>query len=134
MSNHCQPISINNLYGILTINTTDSLSCVQPRQWYFFYDYGYKLLIRFINIAHLLSNSYVFKIYSTKNQEKTLVYDSTNTSIVNHEIQLDIKTEYSGVLLELISIRNPNIQQTSFVIDYAFRGNITHGKKQKSSI
>jgi hypothetical protein len=64
------------------------------------------------------------KIYSTKNKEKTLVYDSTNTSIVNNEIQLDIKTEYPGVWMELISIKNPNIQQTSFVIDYVFRGKI----------
>jgi hypothetical protein len=126
MFNHCQPISIDNLYGLLTINTTDSSSCIKPRQWYFFYDYGYTLLIRFINIAHLLSNSYIFKIYSTKNQEKTLVYDSTNISIVNNEIQFDIKTEYPGVLVELISIKNENIQQTSFTIDYAFRGKKTH--------
>lgn len=124
MFDHCQPISINNLYGLLTINTTDSSSCIKPRQWYFFYDYGYTLLIRFINIAYLLSNSYILKIYSTKNKEKTLVYDSTNTSIVNNEIQLDIKTEYPGVWMELISIKNPNIQQTSFVIDYVFRGKI----------
>jgi hypothetical protein len=122
MFDHCQPVLINNLYGLLTINTTDSSLCIKPRQWYFFYDYGYKLLIRFINIAHLLSNSYIFKIYSIINKQKTLVYDSTNIKIVNNEIQFDINNKNSGVLIELISIKNKNIQQTSFIIDYVFRG------------
>jgi len=122
MFDHCQPVLINNLYGLLTINTTDSSLCLKPRQWYFFYDYGYTLLIRFINIAHLLSNSYIFKIYSIINKEKTLVYDSTNKKNVNNEIQFDINNQNSGLLIELISIKPNNLQQTSFIIDYVFRG------------
>jgi hypothetical protein len=122
MFDHCQPILINHLYGLLTINTTENSACLEARQWYFFYDYGYTLLIRLINIAHLLSNSYIFKIYSILNKQKTLVYDSTNKTIVNNEIQLDIKDQNSGVLVELISTKNSNIQQTSFLIDYVFRG------------
>jgi hypothetical protein len=121
MLDHCQPVLINNLYGLLKINTVDSSLCMKPRQWYFFYDYGYTLLIRFINIVHLLSNSYIFKIYSIINKEKTLLYDSTNITIINNEIQFDIKNKNSGILFELISIKNQNIQQTSFIIDYVFR-------------
>jgi len=121
MFDQCQPVLINNLYGSLTINTTDSFFCIKPRQWYFFYDYGYTLLIRFLNIVHLLSNSYIFKIYSIINKKKILVYDSTNRTIVNNEIQFDIKNKDSGVLIELISMKNEHIQQTSFIIDYVFR-------------
>lgn len=122
MFDHCQPILINNLYGLLTINTTDHSLCVKSRQWYFFYDYGYSLLIRFINIAHLISNSYIFKIYSIINKEKILIYDSTNKTITNNDIQIDIKNSNSGVLFELITNKNQNIPQTSFIIDYVFRG------------
>ena len=122
MFDHCQPVFINNLYGSLTIDTNDSSSCVQPRKWYFFYEYGYFLLIRLINITHLLSNSYIFKIYSIINKQKTLVYDSTNVTNVNNEIQFDIKNKNSGVLLELIPIKHKPPESTSFIIDYVFRG------------
>jgi hypothetical protein len=124
MFDHCQPVLINNLYGSLTINPNDNYSCIKPRQWYFFYDYGYTLLIRLINITYLLSNSYIFKIYSVLNQQKILVYDSTNVTIVNNEIQFDVKEKNSGVFIELIPIKNKNIPQTSFIIDYVFRGKI----------
>ena len=122
MFNHCQPIFIDNLYGLLTINTTDSSRCFQPRQWYFFYDYGYILLIRLINTAHLISNAFVLKIFSTKNEQKTLIFDSSNTTLIDNELQFDMKTEKSGVWLELISMGKENLPPTSFVIDYAFRG------------
>ncbi|CAF0898822.1 unnamed protein product [Adineta steineri] len=127
MLDHCQPILINKLYGSLIINTNHSLKCLKPRQWLFFYDYGYTLLIRLINITHLLSKSYIFKIYSIINQQKTLVYDSTNKTIVNNEIQLDLREKNSGILLELISINQKNMQDTSFIIDYVFR-DITHSR------
>ncbi|CAF2585172.1 unnamed protein product [Rotaria sp. Silwood2] len=123
MFDHCQPVLVNNLYGSLRINTNDSVSCMKPKQWFFFYDYGYTLLIHFINITQLLSNSFIFKIYSTINKKKTLVYDSTNVTFVNNEIQFDVKEKNSGVLFELISINHKNIQQTSFIIDYVFRTN-----------
>ena len=118
----CQPVEINNLYGSLKINTNDSLACVNPRKWYFFYDYGYALFIRIINITQLLSNSFVFKIYSTTNKQNTLVYDSTNATVVNNAIQFDVNDKNSGVLVELVSISHKNIQPVSFIIDYAFRG------------
>lgn len=118
MFEHCQPLLINNLYGSLTINTDDRSSCIKPRQWYFFNDYGYTLLIRLINITQLISKSYIFKIYSIINKQKTLVYDSTNTIIVNNEIQIDVREKNSSILVELISIKRKNMQQASFVIDY----------------
>lgn len=124
MFDHCQPVLINNLYGSLTINTNENFQCIKPRQWYFFYDYGYTLLIRFINITYLLSNSYIFKIYSVLNKQKVLVYDSTNTTIVNNEIQFDVKEKNSGVFIELIPIKHKSIPSTSFIIDYVFRGKI----------
>jgi hypothetical protein len=124
MFDHCQPILINNLYGSLTVNINESLSCIKPRQWYFSYDYGYTLLIRFINISYLISNSYIFKIYSTRNKEKKLLYDSRNSTSVNNDIQFDFKDDKSSVLVELISANKRNIQQTSFIIDYVFRGKI----------
>ncbi|CAF3499563.1 unnamed protein product [Rotaria socialis] len=118
----CQPIQVNNLYGSLKINTNDSLSCMNPRKWYFFYDYGYALFIRIINITQLLSNSFVFKIYSTTNKQNTLVYDSTNATIVNNEIQIDLNDKNSGgILVELMSSNHRNIEKTTFIIDYAFR-------------
>ena len=129
MNNLCQPVLINNLYGLLKINTTDSSSCLKSRQWYFFYEHGYTLLVHLINIAHLLSNSYVLKIYSIINNEKTLVYDVTNKTIVKNDIQMDIKDPNSGVLIELISMTNEAIPPTSFLIDYAFRGNTKVSKK-----
>ncbi|UJR33265.1 hypothetical protein I4U23_020720 [Adineta vaga] len=121
MNNHCQPIFIDNLYGSLTINTNDSSSCIEPRQWIFFYDYGYTLLIRLINISYLLSQAYLVKTYSIINKQKTLIYDSTNITFRNNEIQLDIREKNSSVLVELISVKKINMQQTSFIIDYAFR-------------
>lgn len=123
MFNHCQPILINNLYGLLTINTTTSSTCLQSRQWYFFYDYGYTLLIRLINIVQLISNAFILKIYSTTtNGEKTLVFDSSKTtSLLDNDLQFDMKTDKSGVWLELISTRKGNLPETSFMIDYAFR-------------
>ncbi|CAF0750634.1 unnamed protein product [Rotaria sordida] len=124
MFDHCQPVLVNNLYGSLIINTNDNSSCMKSRQWFFFYDYGYTLLIRLINITQLLSNSFIFKIYSIINNKKTLIYDSTNITFVNNEIQFDVNKKNSGVLFELISINNKNIQQqTSFIIDYVFRTN-----------
>ena len=123
MFDHCQPVIIDNLYGSLNINTKESSSCIKPRQWYFFYNYGYSLLIRFINITHLLSNSYVFKIYSDNiNKSATLIYDSTNNTIANNEMQFDINSNNSGILVELIPINYKNMRQTSFIIDYVFRG------------
>jgi len=122
MFDDCQPVLINNLYGSLTVNTNDSSSCIKSRQWYFFYDYGYILLIRLINITHFISKSYIFKIYSIINKQETLVYDSSNATIVNNEIQFDAREKNSGILVELIPIKHKNIQQGSFIIDYAFRG------------
>lgn len=122
MFNHCQPIFINNLYGLLTINTTTSSTCLQSRQWYFFYDYGYTLLIRLINTAQLISNAFVLKIFSTRDEEKTLVFDSSNTTLLENDLQFDMKTDKSGVWMELISTKEENLPSTSFTIDYAFRG------------
>ncbi|CAF0742530.1 unnamed protein product [Rotaria sp. Silwood1] len=123
MFDHCQPVLVNNLYGSLTINTNDSFSCIKPRQWFFFYDYGYKLFIRFINITQLLSNLFIFKIYSIINKQKTLIYDSTNATFVNNEIQFDVNEKNSGILFELMPLDHKNLQQTSFIIDYVFRTN-----------
>lgn len=123
MRDRChQPIFINNLYGSLTINTNDNSSCRNLRKWYFFYDYGYALFIRILNITQLISNSFIFKIYSTINKQKTLLYDSKNMTIVNNQIQIDVKDENSGVLIELMSVNNKTLEHASFIIDYAFRG------------
>ncbi|CAF1640341.1 unnamed protein product [Adineta ricciae] len=127
MFDHCRPISIDNLYGSLTVNTNHSSLCPQPRQWIFFYDYGYTLFIRLINITQLLSQSYLIKIFSIVNQDKRLIYDSTNTTDVHNEIQFDIRENYSRVLIELISLKRISAQQTSFIIDYAFR-DIAHSR------
>lgn len=122
MFDHCQPVLVNNLHGSLTVDTNDNSSCVHSRKWYFFYDYGYTLLIRFTNITNLLSNSFKFKIYSIINKQKTFLYDSTNATVVNNAIQFNVNDKNSGVLVELVSINHKNIQSTSFIIDYAFRG------------
>ena len=122
MFDHCQPVLIDNLYGSLTINTNHSSLCPQPRQWIFFYDYGYILFIRLINITQLLSQSYLLKIFSIVNQDKRLIYNLTNTADVHNEIQFDIRENYSSVLIELTSLKRISVQQTSFIIDYAFRG------------
>ena len=124
MTNSCQPILINNLYGLLKINTTDyNPLCSNIRQWYFYSNYGYTLLLRLINLTSLITNSCLLKIYSIKNNDKFLVYDLESQTKVNNEFQLNFNESNSGILIELIFNENKtNSLSANFFIDYVFRG------------
>ena len=123
MFDDCQTTFVNELSGSLAVSTEDTSSCRRTRQWYFFYDYGYTLLIRFVNITQVLSSTYMLKAYSMTDGHRTLLSDISNAARIDREVLIRTEDDRSGVLVELTSVEGR--QQASFTIDYIFRGKNT---------
>ena len=120
MFGDCQRTLVNQLSGSLVISTDDRSSCRRTRQWYFFYDYGYTLLIRFMNITQILSSTHMLRAYSMTDGHRTLLSDISNATSVDQEVLIQTEDDRSGLLVELTSVEGR--QHASFTIDYVFRG------------